>query len=247
MKVAVLFTGNIRSFDQCKQNFIEKLSFLNPDYYVTTYDTRYNFRTYVNFHNDVNLSDDEIVNFFSGMNVKAIEIDNLAKMLEYFNSEKQKFDSSMTECEQNHFLQFYKFKKGLDLVSNYEKITDTKYDVLIRARLDLIMKDINHLDLSNLENTLINGWEIYSKWTASPTSDEKKVWNDFFMISTLDNMHKIIDNLLSEFYKKTHQKSPYAFPHGVFEAGIVKSNLKVENVDILHRIIRYGDITEFVQ
>ena len=246
MNIAVLFTGNIRSFDQCKENFKKELDFLNPDYFVTTYDTRYNFRSYVNFHNDHVLEEDYIKSLFSDMNPKAIKIDNLAKMIEFFNSEREKFDPEMRGCDANHFLQFYKLKQGLEMISEYEKILGKKYDIIIRSRLDLTIRDINTLDLSNLNDSIINGYELYSKWVNSPHSDDIKVWNDFFMISTPENMNKVLDNLLEEFYKKTFPKSSYAFPHGVFEAGIIKSKLNVINKDILYRIIRYNDVTELV-
>ena len=246
MNVAVLFTGNIRSFDQCKETFKKELDFLNPDYFVTTYDTRYNFRSYVNFHDDHVLEEDYIKSLFLDINPKAIRIDNLAKMTEFFNLARENFDPEMKGCDANHFLQFYKLKQGLELVSEYEKISGKKYDIIIRSRMDLIIRDINTLDLSDLKDSIINGYELYSKWVNSPHSDDIKVWNDFFMISTPENMNKVVDNLLEEFYKKTISKSSYAFPHGVFEAGMIKSKLNIINKDVLYRIIRYNDVTELV-
>lgn len=249
MNVAVLFTGNIRSFDQCKDNFLKEFEFLNPDYYVTTYHTRYNFRSYVGFNNDVELSEEEVKSFFSDINPKNILIDNLPELVEFFNEEKKKFDSRMlfdgsNSVEANHYLQFYKIKKALEMISDYELILGKKYDIIIRSRMDLIIKDINTLDLSNLNDHVISGYEDYSR--ATRVHPSVWGWNDFFMITTPQNMKNIIDNILSEFYDRTIEKSSYGFPHGVFESGVIKSNLKQIEKNILHRIIRYGDVTELV-
>lgn len=250
MNTAVLFTGNIRSFDQCKETYIREFSHLNPDYYVTTYDTRYNFRSYVNFHNDINLDENSIRNFFLDINPKHIIIDNLSLMVDFFNKEKEKFDyhiihnGSNDKIEANHFLQFYKIKTALDMISEYEILLNKKYDVLIRSRMDLIIKDIHTLDLSNLENSIIVGYEEVARTTTVHPS--AWAWNDFFTITTVENMKKVIDNLLSEFYVRTIEKSSWGYPHGIFESGIIKSNLNVINKNILSHIIRYDNVTELV-
>jgi len=247
MNVAVLFSGNIRSFDKCKETFIKEFGHLNPDYYVTTYPEKYNFRRYLNYNEEIILDEDTIRSTFSDLNPKCVTIDNLSEMVKYFNSEKEKFDyrilnnGSNDKVEANHFLQFYKVKQALELISYYETMLNKKYDVIIRSRMDLLIKNMNTLDLSDISNKIIIGYEDINRiQTVHPS---QHAWVDMLMISSLDNMKKMIDNLLSEFYVTTIEKSVWGYPHGIFESGIVKTNLQVENRNLIHHIKRYGDLT----
>jgi hypothetical protein len=246
MNVAVLFSGNIRSFDRCKETFIKEFEHFSPDYYVTTYPERYHFKTNLNFHGEVILDEETIKTFFTDINPKHIIVDNLSKMIEYFNSEKEKFDSkilnngSNDKIESNHFLQFYKIKKALELISDYELLLNKKYDVIIRSRMDLLIKNFATLDLSNLKNKVIVGYEDINR--MSTVNPSQHAWQDMLMVSSPDNMKKIIDNLLSEFYCTTIEKSVWGYPHGIFESGIIKSNLEVDNINLIHHIKRHDDL-----
>jgi hypothetical protein len=259
MNVAILFSGNIRSFEHCKETFMKEFGHLNPDYYVTTYETKYNFREpelskvkniYPSFDNDEFLSDDDIKKILSDIKPKFILVDKISEMLEIFNSEKEKFDSRIInngtndKIQSNHFLQFYKLKGALDLISDYELLLNKKYDVIIRSRMDLLIKNIDSLDLSNMDKKVIVGYEDISRFANINLAQH--AWVDMLMISSFDNIKKIVDNILSEFYTTTIEKSVWGFPHGIFESGIIKTQLQVDNRNIIHHIKRYGDVIALV-
>jgi hypothetical protein len=259
MNIAILFSGNIRSFEQCKETFKKEFAHLNADYYVTTYETKYNFRepelskvknVYPSFNNDEFLSDDDIRNIVSDFTPKFILVDKISEMLDIFNLEKEKFDSRIInngtndKIQSNHFLQFYKLKKALDLISDYELLLNKKYDVIIRTRMDLLIKNINTLDLSNMNKKVIVGYEDITRFANANSAQH--AWGDMLMISSFDNMKKIVDNILSEFYMTTIEKSVWGFPHGIFESGIIKTQLEVDNRNIIHHIKRYGDVIALV-
>jgi hypothetical protein len=251
MNIAILFSGNIRSFEKCKETFIKEFQHLNADCFVTTYDTQYNFRDYLGFNkqNEVFLSEEDIKRIVSDLNPKHIIIDNLSQMVDFFYKEKEKFDSRIInngtndKIAPNHFLQFYKIKKALEIITDYELLLNKKYDILIRTRMDLLVKNIQSLDLFNIDlsKNIILGYEDISR--INYNSPQGVGWQDMFFISTLDNIKNVVDNLLSEFYTMTIEKSAWGYPHGIFESGILKSNLKQIDMNLLHHVKRFGDLT----
>jgi hypothetical protein len=80
MKTAILLVGNIRTWSYCKENFIQTFGHLNPDIFVSTYNLQYNHHPYIRNligdNEDAWLTNEEIADIFSGINVKNISIDS---------------------------------------------------------------------------------------------------------------------------------------------------------------------------
>jgi len=71
MKTAVLLVGNVRTWEKCKDNFVEVFGKYNPDIFLATYDTRYGYhpavRNRIGYYDDEILSRKEIADMFKGL------------------------------------------------------------------------------------------------------------------------------------------------------------------------------------
>lgn len=237
MKIAVLLTGNVRTFNECKSNILSEFSSLKPDYFISTYDTAFQYHPCVkgslNFNEEYVLPDSEIYNLFNEFSPKRIIIDKESEMNDYFQNERYNFSGGMLGCDPSHFLQFYKIKRGLDQILEYETLLGIEYDIIIRSRLDLIIKNISTINLDNLEDSIIVGYN-------NPESTQS-VLNDQLFLSTQKNMIVVVDSILAEFYHQSHVLSATAFPHGVFQAGIELNNLNVKKESIAEALVRVNN------
>jgi len=73
MKTAIIIIGHIRTWIECKDNFIESFGHLNPDVYVSTYDLQYNYHPaqqhWMANALDNHLTYEEINNLFNNINL----------------------------------------------------------------------------------------------------------------------------------------------------------------------------------
>lgn len=129
MKIAVLLPGHIRTWDYCKENFINTIYDTNHkiDVFVDTYNEI--FRTDYPLHDEDKMnivkSDEEIFSLFEGINVVDFKIE----------TQLSKDPSAM---------QMNKILKITKTYEEYEKKYG-KYDLVIRSRFDILLdKKINY-------------------------------------------------------------------------------------------------------
>lgn len=237
MKVAVLFTGNIRTLLECQSNIKQNLDLLNPDYFVSTYNIQYQYHPCLqqsfNFFGERYLTNQEISDSFKEFDPKSILIDSVEDANSIFNIEYQKFHQSMKSCSSSHFLQYWKVKRGLDLIKEFQSVSGNKYDVVVRTRCDLMLKNFDRLDLTDISSKLIVG-------VGNEDEDFFRVLNDQLFISSFDNMYSMVDYMLSEFYNYSNTRSSFEFPTGLCESAIKGLGLDVISkpalVDCLYRV-----------
>lgn len=148
MKIAILITGHLRTWKDCKQNFINSVynhNGVDIDIYIRTYKNDY--RTDYAVFNENNiyryLTENEIYSQFDGIKIKSLDIvdESLTKgddVLELFGD----FD----EVNQTSIAEAYQM---LNIIKCYEKIKHEeqisgKYDLIIKTRFDLLYQ--NKLD-----------------------------------------------------------------------------------------------------
>lgn len=230
MKTAFLLTGHYRTLDQCRDTIIKEFSKFNPDYFINTYSTRYNYHPCVansiNFYNETIISDEDL----SIIDFKGVLKDDLTLANSVFSTEFPKFHPSMKFSSNSHFLQAWKLFRGVQFISQFEETYNLKYDRLIVARTDILPCDLSDLNFDDIESN------VY----LTKSSFEKA--NDHIMISSKDNIIKVIEFMVSEFYKFRCDDSNLHIPHILLDNAIKMNNLVRIDYPILEYILRANGI-----
>lgn len=206
MKVAVLLTGNIRTWSE--SNLLDFVD-VDVDYFISTTNKKYNYHPFIsnkfgyNEINDLIISNDEIKDMFN-INYKELIISDDDVINDNdFSINMRNIDS----C----YHQFNRIKKILSYVEKYE--VDEKYDLIVKTRLDLNYygKLSQYLNVDNL---------IY---TSTGNGDP----NDTIIISKRDNFFNIINNMMFEFYNQIDSNSHLNPPHGLLQSML--DRFKIQN------------------
>ena len=130
MKIAVLLTGNIRTWSE--SNLLDFVD-VDVDYFISTTNKKYNYHTFIsnkfgyNEINDLIISNDEIKDMFN-INYKELIISDDDVINDNdFSINMRNIDS----C----YHQFNRIKKILSYVEKHE--FNEKYDLIVKTRLDL--------------------------------------------------------------------------------------------------------------
>jgi len=243
MKVAVLLAGNVRTLELCKQNILDTFKFLSPDYFVSTYNNSHQYHYFMkrslNFHNDIALNDEEIKNKFVDFSIKDILIDDQQYAEEIYTTESEKFNKNMLFGDSSHFLQFWKIKRGLDLITQYEIDNNISYDIIIKTRTDLIHKDLSCINFSNIHEKIV-------VCNSTERNTESMQVNDQIIISTKKNIVNVIDFMINEFYAHSSERSSVHIPHSLLKYSIDSNNLTADILPLLECIQRENGIRSYL-
>ena len=229
MKVAVLLAGNVRTLDLCKQSTLDAFKFLSPDYFISTYNNSHQYHYFIkraiNFHNDTILTDIEIEEKFKDFSAKDILIDDQKYAENFYTNEAKNFNTNMIMNSSSIFLQFWKIKRGLDLITKYEIANNISYDVIIKTRTDLIYKDLSCIDFSNIKEKIV-------------VCNGALELNDQIIISTKENMYNVINFMLEEFYRFSNKICNVDPQHRLLKYSVDSNNLKIDILPLLEYIQR---------
>ena len=197
MKIAVLLTGNIRTWSE--SNLLDFID-VDVDYFISTTNKKYNYHPFISNslgYNDINdlvISDDEIIAMF---NIKYKEL--IISDDDIINEDE--LDENMRNID-SCYHQFNRIKKILSYVEKHE--VNEKYDLIVKTRLDLKYygKLSQYLNVDNL---------IY-------TSTGNGHPNDTIIISKRDDFFNIINSMMLEFYKQIDPNSHLNPPHGLLQS-----------------------------
>ena len=225
MKTAILIVGHIRTWPDCKDNFLEAFGHLNPDVFVSTYDLRYNYhpaqRHWMGLSSDEYLSEEEIHSFFDGINLIHLDVEEIDSVLEEYKTEKRNIDKRFQE-ETNTFLQYRKLFRCLKFMLEQEEKLDILYDNVIKIRADILH---NKFDYEINESEV-----IISSGNVFP--------NDVILATTRDKFIEIIAFILKEFYIPVCDDSHLKAPHNLLLCSFMHSNLDVMMADLMDCVIR---------
>jgi hypothetical protein len=232
MKTAILLIGPIRTWANCKQNFNEIFGHLNPDVYVNTYYSQYEYHPAVrqdtNFYDEVYLNDNQIHKMFNEVNIKNINIDHLNV---YSKKCRSKIDAKFLNSIQNLY-QYFKILDTFQIIYNQEILMGCKYDCIIKTRCDIILnKFVNNLDLN--KNILIDDGNLYP--------------NDCLFMTSRDAAVNIINYIISEIKCVTDLTNLDRMPHNLFGNAILKSNLNIithkwmDHVKRVNKDVKYDE------
>ena len=215
MRIAVLLTGNIRTWSESNLfDFID----VDVDYFISTTNKKYNYHPFISNkfgYNDINdlvISNDEIKNIFNNIDYKELIINDDDEIKDDdFSVNMRKIDS----C----YHQYNRIKKVLSCVEKHE--VSGKYDLIVKARLDLkyYVKLSQYIKVDNY---------IY---TSTGYGDP----NDMIIISKRDDLFNIINNIMLEFYNQTDPNSHLNPQHGLLQSMLNRFHLQ-------NRISNIGEI-----
>jgi len=227
--LAIILSGNIRTWELCKDSFINTFNGLNPDIFVSTYDRKYEYHPYIKSQlppfDEVILSNDDIISFLSELNVVYTEIENSAIIDRMVEIRSLSFNENMTNID-SCYKQFRKIQNCTKKIIKYENENDFKYDYIIKARFDT---PFNNTDVFPSDDTKV----LINNVAVQPS--------DWFISSKRDNFINVIDFMMNEFYEFKYHNSNDRPPHQLFQNAINHNNLTFEHRYICSNIIRqYG-------
>jgi len=202
IKVAVLLSGHVRTWDKCKESFFSMFPPDKYDIFAEAYEDQYGYHPYIQSK----------LNYFSDNKIKTIEGRFKACRIENnIVFDCSKFDHRMRNFTHG-YCQYSKFQKCIELMTAYEKEHNTEYDYVIKTRFDLVYtdeaKNINFLDGLILDSN-----------NTFP--------NDHIVIGKRGDMINLSPFILSEYITPTDSLNWTNPPHGLLENYIKSNKLKV--------------------
>ena len=126
-KIAIILLGHLRTWNECKESFINKFNQYNPDVYVITYDTP-------DYKSEIKLTKQEIEDDLSGINVVHLEIKDENVV---FNETKEKYERFCIGDTKERFTsclcQYNNLQKCFKVIEE----TGIKYDYVVKTRFDI--------------------------------------------------------------------------------------------------------------
>jgi hypothetical protein len=130
MKIAILLCGHVRSWDKCKESFLNSLK--DTDIFIHTYNTVLNYHPYISqtkniINNKSTLSTPEIVDLI-GLDIKKIVVEDDNSI--FIPSDKVIADDIYCQYRKNFLCN--------NLRLDYEKENNFEYDIVIKTRFDIV-------------------------------------------------------------------------------------------------------------
>jgi len=177
MRLAIILVGHIRTWEKCKQSFINTFSKFNPDIYLYTYDTK-------TYKSETRLSEEDIRNYFKDINIKKLiikdENDVLSEVTKKYYNYYIENPNTLRQKLLEGLCQYVNIQNCYNIICN----SDIQYDFIIKTRPDIIYNS-NFDDIFTEENK--NTTNI---WTSNCHCS-----CDFFAASSLIGLNKYCNTI----------------------------------------------------
>lgn len=226
IKVAVLMLGNMRSFNVTTKNLDNYLFKLyNCDLYVMTYDKRFNSKYSDSVKEEI-ITEDAIRNQY-GQYIKHITIIGQDRFLEHYDKIIDKKYAFGDLLDRLYTIQKLSMT-AYDIFNGECVRNNRKYDVIIKIRPDILIKDRFIL------NTTLNDHQI-----IIPANDSGGCFNDHIAYGRPNVMKKYFT-----YYRKFKEMDESnACDVSIVESGLRK-HLENEHVEIIRDPIKYDIIRD---
>lgn len=226
MKVALCFSGHLRTYEQTAESIRKYLiDPLDCDVFIHTWN-KIGFMRYDGDTSQKNTKD-EMALIKELLHPKKIFIEETGSIK--WDGTKYKERSISREDPANVLGMFYKVKKANDLRKEYEKEQGFSYDLVIRARTDLFFSSpIAQYELENPEFLWI---PHFDSWGGT---------NDQFAFSNGPNMD--VYSSLYDYIDEYWNEGVVFHPETLLDRHIEKNNLTMGPSEITFKIIRPTNI-----
>lgn len=220
MKTAVLLVGYVRTWDQCKDSFVNTFGYLNPDVFVSTYTLQYGHHPHIQGrigdNTDIELTEEIIRDKFAEFDT-CVDIRPPLNMEYFYNNVDPMFHSASAS-----FGQQLNTHNALRAAINNERVNG-RYDMIIKTRCDLLYEP--GFEIKDLHDTV--------------TLDSGNVFpNDCVIIANRDAMISINNFMMEEFFHPLMASSGDVIPHQMLHNAISHSKLKINTQKIMDGVIR---------
>lgn len=227
MRVAVLLSGNVRTWDQTKDSFTSVFG-TNADIFLATYNRRYNYHPYIQgkfgFNDDEILNNERIFELFEGFNLKKIFIDD--------NSTNYKVPDAVDPRHKDHestYYQYLKFRQAVELMMQQEQEQGWQYDIVAKSRCDLVYVS----QPVNIDPNAV-------------TVDVGNVFpNDHIFISRRDNIVNMSQFIMEEFYNPKFEDSHEVPPHRLLHNSMKNFNFEIKQEKLVDYVLRRDSIKDY--
>lgn len=172
MKIAVLLSGEYRSFEKCRPT-MTFLNDLNTDVYVSTWDTTHHSMPIVNLYHDEIVTEEQIRKVLQRPATIQVELDNNP-------------NGQAPPTMNAHMV--HRWKQGIQMIQD----SGIKYDQVIITRFDLFFNPESPVVITDVGDSLGSAW--------SASVPDKKL-NDVFLISSYAKMVEFIKSLTTCDYR----------------------------------------------
>jgi len=225
MRTAILIIGHVRTWSECRDNFIDAFRHLNPDVFVSTYDLKFNYHPaqqgWMAGQSDSYMSDGEIISLFSGINLIGLDVEDIRKVVNEYEFIKSDLNPNF-QTEMNTYLQYKKIKRAIEMLKMVEEQNGYKYDTIIKIR-----SDIHH---NKFEYQIDDKHVIISDGNVFP--------NDVIFAMSRDNFIKVSDFFVSEFYNPIYSDSHLKAPHNLLLRGFEYIGVDVLEKNLMKYVVR---------
>lgn len=209
MRIAVLLTGHVRTWNDCKESFYSMFPPDKFDIFMEVYEDQYGYHPYI--QSKLNCFSDNKITAVDG-SYKSCRVENNVMF------DCSKFDSRMREFTHG-YCQYSKLQKCIELMIQYEQKHKIKYDYVVKTRFDLVYTDeAKEIDFSSIEGLVLDSNNTFP--------------NDHIIIGNRDTMIELPRFVLSEYTKPTNSLSWTNPPHGLLENYIETRDLKTKVLNI---------------
>lgn len=221
MKTAILLVGNIRTFDYCKQNFIDTFDKYSPDIFLVVDNYRYGHHPVIQNRigdtSEEHIDESFIENVFSDLNLKNYSITPRV-------SEKYSKVSSHFHNMDSTFSQIEKFKLSTEMLIE-------EYDCVIKTRCDLMYT---------------NTFDLHKNYDNSVTVDSGNVYpNDCIVITNKTNIKNIAGFMYEEMFLPNYADSNSHPPHGLLANAFKHLGINVIKEKLMDCAVRKGNKKEY--
>lgn len=196
MKLAILITGNLRTFDITKNNILSNLNGLGISYdlYLYTYYQRWNYhpwiRSQLGYLGEETLSEEQISIFLEGVNYRYLCISNQDEVnVEISNVYSKSFHPKIEGKFQDLFSQFLGIKQTLDKMNGYTHVLKLRFDTYFTSQI--VLKDLIEIDKKSI------------------LSDNIQSFSDHVLFGEYDTIYELTEYYLNSFIngrmESTHQ------------------------------------------
>jgi hypothetical protein len=194
MKVAICFSGAIRSFDECIGSTLKYFinNFDNPDIFLHMWTFNNNDGSDINYNFKWRKDNSPIDKILSVLNPKKYVIEEYTNSSEQIIINNSNVDMNKFETDKlknygfNCCSMYWKIFKCFELVEMYKNENNIEYDLVIRARLDFLWEDfISSKDFVNIFYNKI--FLIKDRYATC----SKLVTNDKFFAGNFSTMKKM--------------------------------------------------------
>lgn len=221
MKTAIIISGHIRTWMECKSNFVESFGHLEPDIFVSTYDVQYNYhpaqRDWMGGAEDIILDQTDIVKMFDGLPLKALDYEKLQDVI-------SEYDATVSQLHpnfRNHpstILQYRKLERAIDLIKNCQM----SYDVIIKIRSDIRHKKFMH--------DVTEGTVVVSTKNVYP--------NDVILAAKYNDFMRFVNFISLEVRNPIYNDSHLRPPHNLIKRAADRCGLAITPIESMEYVVR---------